>query len=186
MKRLALLAVLSAIIAVPAHAYSILDFNRVALGVTAKAAHFQDVRDAFLPDVTMTYSLTSALTLAGSFHRDFASDTNLGCGDAIFKVAGDDAWQAGVSVGVVGYSGRGRMSLGVIEDTSMRYGLRGSWTAVRDAGGRGRLYGVVQAHFDPNQRPDTEGKPTGLLSFVAGLRLPLLGGRPDRIVQGPQ
>lgn len=171
------------VLAVPAQAYPTWDLHRAAVSVTAKAATFQDTgTTAFLPDVTATYSLTSALGIAGSFHRDFANDTNLGAGDLVFRVAGNDRWQAGASVGVVGYSGVGKAALGVVEDTSMRYGLRGSWVAWRDAQtNQARLYGIAQVHLDPNQRPGDDGEAQGLVSGVVGLRFVLVGGKPQML-----
>lgn len=168
----------------PAQAYPTWSLERAALTATAKAQTWEGTGvTAFVPDVTGTYSLTSGLTLAGSFGRDFVGDLNSGSADAVFKVAGgyEQGWQAGISVGVIGYSGEGREALGIVEDTSMRYGLRGSWSAWRDGRGATRLYGIAQAHFDPNQNGED-----GLWTFGAGLRFTLIGGRPDRAVYGPQ
>lgn len=181
MRRILAVSFFATILAVPAQAYPTWDLHRAAISITAKAATFQDTgTTAFLPDITGTYSLTSALGIAGSFHRDFASDLNLGAGDLVFRVAGNGRWQAGASVGVVGYSGEGAAGLGIVEDTSMRYGLRGSWVAWRDSqSGQARLYGIAQVHLDPNQRPGDDGEAQGLVSGVVGLRFTLVGGKPQ-------
>ena len=146
-------------------------FDRASFGIDAKGTwgHSGDAPNAsaFLPGAYLSYSVTSQLSAAATFERDFPTHLNIAQAGARFLVFKNDRGQVAGAVNLVSYSDDGSST--VLKPTSWNAAVNGSWAAVRAKNGQTTVFAIASASYDPDND----------LSLIrVGLRWQVLGGHP--------
>jgi len=142
--------------------------ERAALSIDAKAAitDAPERSSALLPGLSLSYSLTSNLSVVGTVERDFSGKLTIGKAGLRFPIArisdGDGRLAAGV--GVVSYGDEG--AAGIADPTSWDASLHGAW-ALAESEGVQTLWGIASATYDSENTRTT---------YRLGLRYRLLSG----------
>jgi len=149
--------------------------QRLSAVVTAGVAQF-DVSEsptvnAFLPGLGISYSLTSTMSLIGSYEREFPRKLSIGMVGARFHVLDVGQGDVGFGVNLVAYGDEGRKFLNLRKETSWDASLNGAWPASRYKNGAVCFWLVGSASYDPDN---------SLKVYRAGLRWQAIGGAPGR------
>ncbi len=147
--------------------------DRASLVLDAGAGVFKpdDAKqiESFLPQLGLSYSLTSKMSLIGAVERDFASKLTVSRAGARFLIAPMGQGQVGIGADLVNYADEGRDALNLSKDTSWSASIRGSWPVSKYKNGATRFLLVGSCERDPQN---------ALTSLRLGLRFQLVGGRP--------
>jgi len=145
--------------------------DRLALGVSAQAIVYSPddgvETTGFLPQAWVSYSLTSAMSVAASGERDFAHNFTLLRGGVRFALTpATSHTQLALGVDALSYERPGPLVL--TENHSWSASIRAAWVAVQSDAHRDLVYLTASGERDVTN---------SLTTYRVGLRVPLMGGQ---------
>lgn len=151
--------------------------ERAAILVTAQGAVFESGGNSysvFLPQVGLSYSLTSGMNLVAIAERDFQSHLTVGRLGARFLVSKFGQGALGLGADAVFYADDGRARLGLRKDTSWEASVHGEWPVARYAKRGDEAQGPAALFLCASASRDVQNE---LSTLRLGLRYQLVGGR---------
>lgn len=147
-----------------------LSWHRVSVGADARGAlveHAGTDHTAFRPGAYLSYSVTSALSLAATLERGLKEDITVGHAGVRFLLAQMGMGQVYAGANLVSYSDVG--AAGIEKPTSWSASLHGAYPVAWKGDGSTLLFGTLSAETDMEN---------DLQTYRIGLRWQAWGGRP--------
>lgn len=155
------------------------DFKRAAVVISGQAAVFEHQgihQSVFLPQIGLSYNLTSGMNLVAICERDFQSKLTVGRVGARFllsKIGPNVALGAGADV--VTYADDGRAALSLHKDTSWQASLDADVVVARYKPAPGKEIGPAALFLVGSLSHDVQNE---LSTARIALRYQAVGGRP--------